>query len=1125
MKKRYLQHLLMLTKLSLYGLFLQCFLANALFAIDVNAQKPNVKEIFVNINVSEGGIDQVLNAIEEQTEFSFVYTSKELDTSKKVTIYVNKATVSDVLIELSKQANIKFKQVNQNISIQRIDAVEEGIGYIKAIQDPFTVTGKVTDVTTEDGLPGVTVLVKGTSTGTVTDLEGNYNITVPNENDTLVYSFIGYTTQEVPVNGRTTIDVALAEDVKALEEVVVVGYGTVQKRDLTGAVATIDGEELTNMPTPRVDQMLQGRASGVNVTSVSGEPGARTSIRIRGGNSVQGNNEPLFVIDGFIAGTDFNLNNINANDIESIEILKDASAISIYGTRGANGVILVTTKDGSGATEGRPHLSFSTYTGIQSLARKIDFLNGPERAAYGSEYADFSGESNPFIDESLIADSDWQDLITRTAPITNMDFSVRGNAEKVNYYVSANYLNQQGIIKNSGFKRYNVRANLDFKLAKWATFGARINTTFTQNDNTLVNLWNARLALTSFPTYQDDGSFWDENYVQGGPFNNPLADLALRADGTFANNLLGNLYIELEPIKGLRIRSTIGPQLNWIKRNIFASGQLPSRAASQSGGYASVFNSFNNQLLQENTISYTKEINPNHRFNVLGGFTWQTSSTENFVAETDGLPNDGVAFDVLELGNPETFRINSNFVDPFQIVSWLGRTNYTLMDKYIFTLSGRVDGSSRFSGAKNQYAFFPSAAFAWRLGDERFIRDLGVFDELKLRTSYGISGSQAIDAFSTQAILSSSTLIFNDTQQLGVSRDRPNNPDLRWETTSQFDVGLEAGFFKNRLTFEFGYYYKKTEDLLLNRQIPRQTGFSQRLENIGSLQNQGLELMINSVNVDNGNFQWSTSLSLAGNRSKILDLGGVDEIIIYTLEQGGPGAKLIVGEPVGVFTGLEYLGTWKTQAEIDQFGYDGLRAVVGGPRFRDTSGDGLISDTDDFLIIGNPEPDIFGGINNSIRWKNFSLDVFFQGTLGNEVYNEFAQRGFFGRSDQNIYGTARNRWTEANPTSNIPRAGSVISIADVPSNSELIEDGSHLRLRNVRLGYQIPTSGFSWLSNLNLYVMGNNLFLWTDFRGYDPEATRIGPDSGNTFNSVVRGVIRAEYPNARTFTFGLNANF
>ena len=940
-----------------------------------------------------------------------------------------------------------------------------------------------------------------------------------------MFSSIGYERVEENINGRSVIDLALSPDIQSLSEVVVVGYGAVEKRDLTGAVSKVEGDELTNLPVPRVDQLLQGRAPGVNVTSVSGAPGARASIRIRGGNSVQGDNEPLYVIDGFIAGTNFDLNNLNVNDIETIDILKDASAISVYGTRGANGVIIITTKDGTGAAEGKPTFSVNAYTGTQSLLRKIDFLNGAERAAYGSEYAEFSGESNPFVDESLIANTDWQDLITRTAPINNIDLSVRGNTDNINYYISGNYLDQRGIVENSGIRRYNVRTNLDFNLADWARIGTRINATFTDTDNNLVDLWDTRLALTSFPAFRQDNSFWDENYVQGGPFANPLADLALNTDQSIGTNLLGNFYLELEPLEGLVIRSTIGPQLNWGKSNLFASGRLPFRAASQVGGRAELRTLFNVEILQENTITYSKEINENHRFDVLGGFTWQTSKTEFFSAVTEGLPNDGVSFDLLEVGDPETFRVNSDFRDPFQIVSWLGRVNYTLQDKYLFTVAGRVDGSSRFSGSDNQYAFFPSAAVAWRLGDEQFIQDLGVFDDLKLRASYGISGSQAIDAFSTRAILSPSVVIFNNTQNINVRRDRPDNPELRWETTQQLDLGLEAGFFKNRLTFELGYYRKETVDLLLNREIARQTGFDQRLENIGSLRNQGMELMVNSVNVHNNSFKWTTTLTLAGNRSEVLDLGGVDEIVIYELEQGGPGAKLIVGEPVGVFTGLEYLGTWRSQAEIDEFGYDGPRTVVGGPRYEDRVDNGSISFNEDFSIIGNPEPTVFGGINNSFLYRNFTLDVFFQGTVGNDVYNEFAQRGFFGRSDQNIYRSALNRWTEENPNSDVPRAGSVVGIADVPSNTELIEDGTHLRLRSVRLAYQVPTERVNWLKNFSVYVTGNNLLLFSNFRGYDPEAARIGPDSDSGFRNVIRGVIRAEYPSARSFTIGLNANF
>lgn len=1125
MKNNLLRLIVLLTKQTLKYFLLQFLVIQVLVAGPTSSQ--SMEDYQVQLQVKNQKLVQVLTDLEKQTDFVFAYNHEVAKDRARITLNLS-SDLKSVLKKITEQVDYDFKRVNEQIYVVKSELafltkrekapIEDNVNWLD-----IEITGKVTDENGEP-IPGATVSIPGTSVGTVTNLDGKYSLNVP-DGATVVFSFIGYETIRIEIGDQSILNVILEEDVSSLDEVVVLGYGSVQKSDLTGSVSKIDATELANLPAPRVDQLLQGRAAGVNVTSVSGSPGARASIRIRGGNSVQGDNEPLYVIDGFIAGTNFNLNNINVNDIESIDILKDGSAISLYGTRGANGVILISTKSGKGVSGGKPSVSLNAYTGFQNLARKIDFLDGPERAAYGFEYAEFSGEANPFVDESLIGNTDWQEQITRTAPMNNLDLSVRGSTERVNYYISGNYMNQRGIIRESGIERYSFRANLDFKLTDNLTLGTRINTSFVKNDNDLVSLWTARRALTTFPVFKEDGSLWDEDYVQGGPFDNPEALLRMQTNNSMTNNLLGNFYIEYKPIESITIRSTIGPQLNWRKQNVFESGNLPSRAAAQRGGFGRISNSFTNQVLQENTITFDKEIAPNHKINILGGFTWQTSRTEGVTAQTDGLPNDGVSFDVLELGNPETFRINSSYNDPFQIVSWIGRTNYSISNKYLFTLAGRVDGSSRFSGANNQYAFFPSAAFAWRMGDEDFIRNLNVFDDLKLRTSFGRSGSQAIDSYSTLALLNPGTVIFNDSQAIGVRRDRPANPDLRWETTSQFDVGLEAGFFNNRLVMEADYYYKKTVDLLLNREIPRQTGFNQRLENIGSLQNQGVELMIKSVNLDRNDFKWSTTLTVSGNRSRVLDLGGVEEINIHFLRQGGQAAKLVVGEPVGVFTGLEYLGTWQSQEELDQFGYSGLRAVVGGPRFKDTNGDGMISFNDDFEFIGNPEPIFFGGVNNSIQWKQFSLDIFLQGTFGNDVYNEFAQHGFFGRSDQNIYGMARDRWTVNNPHPYIPRAGGTIAVSDVPSNSELVESGSHLRLRNVMLNYNVPLRNNKLFNNLSIYASGNNLFLISNFRGYDPEATRIGPESGNTYGSVVRGIIRAEYPNARTLTLGINANF
>ncbi|UBM59141.1 TonB-dependent receptor [Marinilongibacter aquaticus] len=978
-----------------------------------------------------------------------------------------------------------------------------------------TINGTVFDHNKEP-LVGVSVAVKGTSIGSITDIDGKYAIAA-SAKDELVFSYIGYKGQTVIVGNQSVIDITLEEDSQALDEVVVVGYGVAKKKDLTGSVGTVDSKKLKDMPASRVDQMLQGRAAGVLVTSANGAPGARSTIRIRGGNSINANNEPLYVIDGFIVGTDFNLNNINTNDIESIEVLKDATAISIYGTRGANGVIMVTTKSGDAFKGSKPTVSLNMYTGIQKMARKIDYLNGYERADYGTEFAKNSNSADPFADKSEVADTDWQDLISQNGAISNLDLSVGGNTKDLNYYISSNYFNQQGIIKGTSLERYNLRTNLDFKLNKKLKAGIRMNGTFTKTDNDKVDLWNMRLALTSYPSYYPDGSFWDQNIVQGGALRNPLADIALSTNFTYGTNLLTTAYVEYSPWKNITFRSTIGPKINWTKQNQFDPGDLPVRAAAQQGGYARIDDSFEFDILQENTVTFDKDINAHNHLNLLAGFTWQKGHKETAYAQTQGLSINAISYDNLSIGDPLSYRIGSDLTNSRQLVSWLARANYTLMDKYIFTAVGRVDGASVYSGSNNAYAFFPSVAFAWRIIDEQFMKNQNLFSNLKLRMSYGSAGKESVDPYSTLAVLNNNVLVFNDTQTIGIQRGRPANPELKWETTDQLDIGLEFGFLNNRISGELDYYYKKTKDLLLARQIPKVTGFDTKLENIGSIQNQGLELMINTINIDKKDFSWRSTVTLSGNRSKILNLAGVDEIVIYSLEQGGPGAKLIPGKPVGVFTGVQYLGTYKSQEEIDADGDLGVRQVVGGPRFKDENGDGKINN-DDHVIMGNPEPKIFGGINNSFRYKNFTLDVFLQGTLGNDIYHEYNQQGFFGLSEVNVYAEQRNRWTPDNPTSNVPRAGSVASLSDVVSNSAMLEDGSHLRLKTLKLEYNLPVKS-DVVKSLSVYGVGSNVFLLSKFRGYDPESTRFGT------NSTVRGVIRNQYPNSKTFTVGLKANF
>ncbi len=1102
----------------------------SVFSIQANTYSQNVK---ITCNLENVKITSIFEKIEKDTKFRFLYNHDEINIDRIVSLKADKEPLKDILPKLFLGTDITFIVRKNQIILKK--EVSKNDGALEKVEIPtntgtqiqeLQVSGTVTD---SDGvpLPAANVLVKGTTVGVVSDFDGNYQLKVPDGGETLVFSYLGFKTLEVPINGRSTINVVLESDSAALDEVVVIGYGEVRKKDLTGSVSKVGGDDLANLPVARVDQALQGRASGVQVSQISGEPGAATTIRIRGGNSIQGNNEPLWVIDGIIVGTDYNLSNLNTNDIKSIDILKDAVAVSIYGTRGANGVILVTTKSGASATPGAPNVSINTYSGLQSIVTQVDFLNGPEHAAYANEDAEFRSSALPFPNANEVANVDWIDQVTQAAPVTNVDIAVSGVSESrnTNYYISANYFNQDGLIRSSGIKKYVFRSNMDIKLSEKFKTGFRINISRLRQENPKFNIDGLYLSTT--PTraiYDDEGNFTALDPITDGISSNYEADIRLKQDHNLVTNILGNVYVEFRPSDNLVFRSTFSPEINDFKRNRFNPGALPNNLIVNDGGDARVDNSLSVSYINENTLTYNADVGKNDRLTVLAGFTLQKSEFESSFSQSFGLSNDATGFNNLSFGADPTRNSLGSGYNSFQLASWLGRINYSLNDKYLFTLVGRVDGSSRFAPG-NKYAVFPSGAFAWKLSEEEFIKNMGVFSNLKLRASYGLSGSQAIPSYRTLALLNAANTSFNGTENPGVNLGRPENPELKWETTKQLDVGLEMGFFNNRLSVEVDYYEKKTEDLLLNAQIPRQTGFVSKLQNIGKIENKGLELLINSVNVSNDNFQWSTSLSLSGNRNKVIDLGGVDFINLVTpAQQGGTGARLIVGETVPVFTGVRYLGTWKSQEEIDQAGLGGNHDV-GGPRFDDTNGDGEITE-DDFVVLGSPQPDFYYGIGNTLSYKNIDLDFFIQGTSGNEVFNSLTQTAYFGRSETTKYKETLNRWTPENPNSDIPRAGSVAALSEVFNNSVMIEDGSHLRLKSLRLAYNVPVDklGLKSFKGINVYVVGTNLFVLSDFRLKDPETSQFDGFGENQSN-LTTGFSRGQYPSSRTISIGTKIQF
>lgn len=984
-----------------------------------------------------------------------------------------------------------------------------------------TITGTVS---AEDGpLPGASVVVKGTTRGTTTDFDGNFSIAADAQN-TLVFSYIGYESKEIVVGNQTSIDIVLQEGNK-LDEVVVIGYGTQRKSDLTGSVASVDAEDIANIPSSRVDQVLQGRAAGVQVTQTSGAPGASTSIRVRGGNSITGSNEPLWVIDGIIVGTDFDLNNINANDIKSIEILKDASSIAIYGSRGANGVVLVTTKSGANIAAGKPQINFGLYTSMQMVPKRPEYLNQEQQIEYTNEDARFRGVAEPFPNNpSTYPDNDFFDLLLRPSPIYNADISIAGSSENgnVNYYNSLNFFDQDGLIENSGIEKYIFRSNIDIKLGDKVKAGFRINYSRIKQDNGVVGYGGLLNILPTQPVYNDDGSFSGFNDVVGAPFNNPVATAILDTDETISSNMLATAYVEYSPIKNLIIRSTFNPEINNSKRNEFTSSQRPDLLVVGEEGRARIRGISSFGWNNENTVQYQPDLGDNHGLTVLGGASFQKNTIETSDAQAFGITTDATGFNNIGLGTDPTRNVVGSGYSAFQIASFFGRINYDFKDKYLLTLVGRSDGSSVFASG-NKYNFYPSIAAAWKISEEPFMQNQSFFTDLKLRTSYGESGNQAISPYNTLGILVEANTTVNGIEQPGLTLGRPANPDLKWETTSSFDLALEASLFGGKVFTEFNYYYKKTEDLLLDVIIPRQTGFTSQLQNVGSLENKGWELLLNTTNVNTDNFNWNSTLTLSSNNNKVLDLGGQEFIDVVVDEIIGAGnLRIIVGETVPVFTGANYLGTWKSQEEIDASGLNPGTQIVGGPRFENLNGDGIISN-EDYVVLGSPFPDLIFGFENNISYKNLALNFYFQGTVGNEVYNLRTRGNFWTRGENPKYIEIADRWTPENPTSDIPRAGHDGISNTFPSSYD-VEDGSHLRLKTATLTYNFPTDKMGWkgVKDMSIYVSGTNLLLFSDFRLIDPETSAYGRTG---LGNIAQGFSGGEYPNPQIISLGLNVTF
>lgn len=1085
-----IKHLFRIMRNTILALFI---FAGTAFASESYSQ--TMKVTILADNISTG---KVINEIENQTDYLFVYNVNEVNLQRKVKVNVQNKPVAEVLNKVFEGTDIYYAMESKNIMLMSKGKGEE------APQQVNKVTGVVKDV---DGEPiiGANVTVKGRSIGTVTDIDGHFMLDAPT-GALLLVSYIGYTSQEVKMNGKKEIMITLEEDAEALDEVVVIGYGIVKKSDLTGAVGRVRSEDMDKMSVTSVDQALQGRISGVHVRTSSGEPGGRTTVQVRGGNSITAGNEPLYVIDGLIGAGD--LSAINPADIASVEVLKDASSIAIYGSRGANGVVLITTKRGE-SNKG-PSISYNGYFGVQTPVHKLDLLHGRDLAIWQNESAIYRGqEFPPFEDVDSVVDSNWQDYIFRkTAPITDHNISVSNATKNNNYFLSLNYFNQDGIMYNSGFERYQIRFNVDQKIGNFLKIGATMTASYTYKDNSILK---DQIQLPStLPVYNEDGSYCYVNPLNGHNYNSPVALRECVIDNTSQFRGLGNLYVELTPIKNLIIKSAWGFNVSYSKHNLYQSANLPMNVQNGKRGVADIDTSFPITYQNENTANYSMKFGK-HSIDLLGGFTWQKSLNESLKATARGFTNDSNLYHSLEAGDPNNRNINSGESE-WGMISYLFRLNYSFKSRYMLTVTGREDGSSRLAKG-NQWSFFPSAALAWRASEEEFIKKLNLFSNLKMRASYGTSGSQSIGAYAVMDKLLTKPTVIGDNKVIGYVPGLSADKNLGWEKTSQVDIGLEAGFLDNRLSFEFDYYYKRTNDLLLTQELPYQTGYQTILRNIGSVKNQGMELSVNTVNIATTDIQWNTNFSVSFNRNKVLNLGEKEFL------DNGQASRLIVGEPVGLFYGIKYLGVWR-EGEIPE----GSPRLPGDGKFEDMDENGVI-DEYDRQVIGNAEPKFYGGIGSDFTWKGLTLSLFFDYSCGNDIYDLYGNLMDTGYAS-NLYSRHLDRWSESNPDGYYPRAGSLhsnnyalcVDDATQSGTSLYVHDGSYLRLKNVNIQYNIPLKKKNTIKSLQVYSTVSNLFTWTPYFGFSPD---VDIDDSSTR----RGFDRNAYPQSRTYLFGLKANF
>lgn len=1036
------------------------------------------------------------------------------------------------------------------------------------------VRGKVLDDTGLEVI-GASILVKGTTQGTITDMDGMFSLSVPDKNAILQVSYIGYQTLEVKVDLTKPMSIILKEDSEMLEEVVVVGYQEVKKKDLTGSVAKANMNDLLNTPVGSFDQTLGGRVAGVNVTSSEGTPGGTMNIVIRGNNSLTQDNSPLYVIDGFPVEDAALASTINPADIESLDILKDASATAIYGARGANGVVIITTKKGS---IGKPQITYDGSVTMHNVTRKIPMMNAYDFVKLQAEmypqavYKDTGGYLMNYNDEQWTLDHykdifqyDWQDEIFRTAFQHNHSLRLTGGTEGIRYNASASYYDQQGVLLNTGYERFQMRANTVVKRGKLdisltTNYSRSIQTGSTPSENSYSGMNNLFYSVWGYRpiTYPNKSmesllnDVMDDAVDSSNDYRfNPIRSLKEEYRKYYINNLQMNGYVAYEFIKGLKLKISGGYTYDARKQDQFNNSNTRYGGPTSTDKVnAQIIRNERLTWLNENTLTYQTNIKKRHFFNALAGITFQNSDYEYYSLKATRLPNESLGMAGLSQG---TLSSSSSLKSSWSMMSYLARLNYNYKSKYYATASFRADGSSKFS-KKNRYGYFPSGSVAWNFMEEEFMKPLAkVLDSGKLRVSWGLTGNNRIgeydyfallellkdrrgDFISNGSVPSGAYPFDNDITSVGMVPTSLPNEDLKWETTEQWNLGIDLSFFRERITFTADVYRKTTRDLLLEASLPLNSGYYSATKNIGKVRNDGLELSLSTQNIKTKNFTWTTDFNIAFNKNKIIELAE-NQLALTTAASfdqnynSQPSYIAKVGLPMGMMYGYLYEGTYKYDDFIQSGNSYTLKADVphfttesntqpGMPKYKDVNGDGII-DSNDRTVIGRGLPIHTGGFTNNFTYRGFDLSIFFQWSYGNDILN--ANRLFFESANNktrelNQFATYADRWTPDNPDSDIPAATN--SSSNRVISSRVVEDGSFLRLKTLTLGYTFPKPMISraGLSNLRLYLAAQNLWTWTSYSGYDPEVSVRN-------SALTPGLDFSSYPRSFTLSFGVNVGF